>query len=1405
MILSLRQLEQKIASKILPWHKAETKSHKTVDDYINYLKRAHPSEKRQVLDELFAHEHSLFGRNLKAEEKAALEELYRNPGSDIKSAITDLKRLKANYQKTLEPTPELVTLVNRLDELRESVEKLSPDAIIEKFQNVKGFIEELQTDHKNLCYIKELTPSNLTQLNEFILLFKSYENLPSALRDHYLFHPSRIDLLNQIRTCFIIIEEQVDSQKDKGYATKAKDFIKSFIPSKEAVLEFLPMRNKDENSYEAAKRPLTAAQQALSYFYCGPGVSYEPERKREILLQLFLDCGEDAKNQLLEAVAQTKPETNLEAPLEWAKDHLLDYTSILVLNHTLGKILITSAEDKLVDYSPRKDCKTLGDYCSKILHAIKDDLPLELIKFCGYGLESFLSSSFVTSWLESQPEETKRALSPIVKETCEKLKNATSAASYKASLQEFIDFYNSQHTTIASLELPMIMQNKDQTTKEDQVIEQLDSQINRLKTQLDQAKNVAADFDEWNDLEKSESKIKGQLVEVGGNLRDRITYNIVYSFFVGKPPEEDPLFSNIKHLQQLKESSQDKKAIFVAELSKLFDNSDYSFLNRSLAKFIIPRLHSLVDTYVEKILSKVYGQLSETLQELESLDKRELFLRIENCFSKYGSLILAWANDANGGAKTVVIEELMKKSTALSYGGKSYTQKELFNEAQSKFIHSYLTIYDGKTTGFSPLLNHSINELTSFISTPLIRSSGSFSKLLNVIYRVNKAALVGIPGYLVLGTAYLITRLLEKATNVFSKMIVSRLLNYYDFASFLVKSVRSGIYENTPYVHPVTNFMADQLEALTDAITQQKEEDDDAPPPVSDMTRGLAQQVISQLLEVVYKNRFSTQETLQAGVKNPTLAHQATQKTLLKITDSVIDVLMLAYNKLLTRESLQEPMSLFLEQLNTVLVSSADHKSEEEKRLEKLQSQAAEEKLKKFTDKLLREVTHSGTQKLLDNIAHMHSDFAQKNMNWLKDTLLGKMTDGVRGEGLVSQWRDLLTEVQAPHSSKERFDLLNKLYDSTKLFLTELGNVQETLRNDGSRTSKELMVKIAPIINELNEFLNENNGLLALYNEQKRLYKTEEDYTFIRAYELSYLDIHRNLEALSTLTDFKDKDLHMGQVLKNMKFIKKITEQLQKGELSLLRDLSHYAELKATLNGYFAELSNKEQIIKNIENAYLPTLHTLTNISSQRLRDLLFSKNEYLKTNILQRTFSSYSYSLLYQDLLTQIQSVKLETTKHLLEEKLEAFHQATDELSAQKALELFTEQLEKSIHNQKELLNKSIQTVREIDEPVLNVLTPLCESFAEDMQEAKVKIEELLPIVQEPLAEITRSVEAISPIKFVHTKSAAITSLLKIPEWVAYNNIKPIASGVLDLFRQDGNFTEFVVDHLVFMPFVKE
>lgn len=1358
-------------------------------------------------------------------------------------ALTKLHFLKTHQagfiSKTalLAQSQKLNEALHHLTQLQQAFENNADD--ISHTLPLDPLIDSLLKSKNDIFYSPKLSVANETLLKQFQTLFRAYNNLPNSLKQDTRFQANQTELTIALHALKTLTESYISSQK--GYGQEAfsagVNFVKSHLPS-------FNSSPKDPIHYS----PFQKLNDSLSFFR-NAGQAYAEDDKREILLSLVDDCNEihtDFRQNFLDAIAKTNP---AEGPLshDWAIEHLLEapevafkvaakkaaqyfqypptepsnLRSFLTFLNTKEKptppaqappaagqpalpVQAPPAAPKPAgpNAQPPKSYSLIMDYVENALRYLQGNASISetLLIIMGSSFTALLKSDVTKGLISAQTDDTQALLNDIKNQTLEALANAKTSKDYKKVLEDFKRLWNENVHHLKS-------------TKE---ADGLDKTLHELRQELNISKpKEDLEFD-WKNQEAREKKIEAQFQELADNLRDQFTYQLVYEKILGK--KSDSLFYTIKNLQKVQGNDKEKmKKVFINELRKAIDNADASWIRKAFAHlFVLFRIYTLIGRHTNSIVSKFYKNLN---QQLEKIDKQDLVLRSSNCFSKYSSLLEAWAKLKNGGDKTPVIDELMKTQMYLSYGKESYTQSELYNNVATTFVDNYFDFYKGdkdQDDSFAASLNSKLNYIKGMSLTPYFNHAlNPVSSSINYLFIGMKTLLVYLPMYIIISSLYYPTKLIEWITNSAIKFGFKTALKNFKTIDYVIESTRNGVYENNPYVHAITSFLADQLESLSQTLEAEKEpkDGDDEKPLVSEKTRGMIKKAAEGLIEVLNKDKFTTQDQLKNYLDHKGLSASAQDKieqaVLPLVIESIIDLTAKASEEFINQEALQQPLSLLLDKLNQIITEKPEELDEEKRKIEILKYKAAEDKLKKYTDRLINLITKKAIDDAFDIEGQNQTKLINKTTKWIKD----KTPD------FLEKWN---TALLTPARSGEEINIqdLDDLHEKSDIFLTELENKWDLLKHNSSSTGKELTRILLAIINPLKTLLKgttADQGFFAFYKNSKLIDQTKQDLPHFKACQKAYESLA--IEFPNLANNISNAKV-LERISANSLYIKTTLSKIHTSQLSLLRNPKIYAPLITLLKSQRMQDREQEELI--VKDTLLPTLSSLEHIlkKDDQGKDLIdqlgLEKQAYINKNKgFLSSFSSNSndpFIKNYNILLAQIKKIPSVKTRDTLISILNDIYKAKTADTSSTAIARFKNALNSTLKTEKDYLKALVGSITKIDEDFHKEINLICTKLEQDLTDNAAANALLIPQLQEAHDNVAVAVAALpnaatpAPVKTGLTAvvtDMGIDALKAGSHSMAYHLSKPKIDGLFDLLR-NGSFSQFFVNHVVLMRLVK-
>ena len=1017
---------------------------------------------------------------------------------------------------------------------------------------------------------------------------------------------------------------------------------------------------------------------------------------------------------------------------------------------------------------------------------------------CAGSLESVLHSSYFTNFINNQQEAAKTFLTSLRKTTCEHLNKAQLSKNpddFKQAFLVFKNLYNEHCLILDGFTLNPLLEETDT-----QPLAELDTQIIQLRQQF--TKNQAektTEIDFSNEV-NMDAKIKNQREILSENLQDKLTYGLIYKKITGATDDDDAVFYRIKSTQKLKNSPAERSQVFINELKIEINKSSMNSFSKMIFKCLLPVFHHLIGRYTKSFTTNIFESLNTTL---DKIDKKDIVTRASNCFSKYNAILNEWSTLESGGDKRPVIKGLISKSRYLTYEEENYTQNQLYNEVSNNLIDNHFNIYENaKAPTFR--LKNLMKKTHHFAMKKLFTSNNILASTLNYTFIGVKIVAATLPTYLVLGPIIPLVQVFENFMNGLTKLLLKKTLSHFNVINTLVTSTRNGIYENNPYVHAITSFLADQLENLSTELEasitnpQKKTSRRKEKPHVSDITRSLLKSTFEHLIEIINKNPIGTQEKLKEFLKNKgpidRLDENLQQVILPSILESVIDVTLLASNSL-NKKSLQKPIALLLNQINALI--TIPHNTSPQALKEKRQEQiAAEEKLTKYTDKILKQTITKTVNDTISSIGQSGPEFANEIKTWLQTTLNGET-------GRIATWEKFLKDFNDPEKTeKQRFDIMQDFYSSLKDFIDEVTDKHDHIKQMPDRIFQTLGTQFAKIITPLSALSNKENGVLALYKNQHLVYQTNEDRRHFIALEQTYKAIHQSLETMKTEAWLTTPTQDMLTTLEtNSTFLNAALSNLKNKTTPLLRDADLYEGFFNLIN--VDQQADRTRSISAIQESYLPALDILKDLQ-RKIDPLKDTKNRYLQTHRFWKSDKRDPFILAHQTFLAQLKKIRVPQTRALLIAKLQTLYNANSSTAVDAAYTDLNNQIDTAIKKQKHNINQSIQRIINIDLPIYESTKTFVNTYDSEIKKYQNKNNSITPRAEALLQTLATQAETWETISFIPMQTSILNSLKSFPSAAAYQFFKPKVMGAFDLIR-DGNFAQFFVNHTLMMPLAKK
>jgi hypothetical protein len=1267
---------------------------------------------------------------------------------------------------------------------------------------------------------RQLSPQDELTLTRFKLLFEAYCHLPTSLKEDLQFRGNHHELVAVTQQVKTIVENHISSSQ--GYGTmvgkalfklvkdSAKDLLKESLPSSVgAAIENAPPPSAPHHS------PFQKLHDAMGFFLQA-GQKYELAAKKTIVLSLIDECDQlypEFKQRFFDTIASTYPGDD-PMPDDWVVEHLLDTPEVAFKaaitaaateheyaptapQNTQAILTFLNTQKQLQPPTILADTHPIMACVEAALEYINGHSTISegVLSILGSAFSSLLEGDLLKSWIATQPPENQEAINASIQQAREALAIAKTSKDYKKVFEEFKTLWKEKIHPFYSAKEANALNKAFHDLSHELIISKPKEDV-----EFDWSKESA---------EAREKKLEKQFEELSDNLRDQLTYEFIYKKVLGS--KSDDLLYNIKDLQKIQGKDRDKmKNIFLSELKKGINNSDASFLWKAIAHLLILfKIYTVIGRHANNIISRFYKDLTS---HLEKIDKKDLVTRTSNCFSKYSSLLEAWAKSPNGGDKTPVIDDLMKTPKYLSYGSEAYSQSELYNAVSNQFVDNYFDFYkDDKEQedSFSASLDKKLHDIKNFsFKSYFSHSYNPITTFLNYLFIGAKATLMWLPALMIIKIVSLPIRLAETLTNKIMKMTLKKVLEKNKTIESIIESARDGVYENNPYVHAITSFLADQLETLSQELDDLDTEN--AKPLVSEKTRGMIKKAAEGLIEVLNKDKFTTQDFLKNYLDQKgswavsTAQNKLEQIVLPYVIESIIDITAMASEKFINKGALQQPLSLLLDKINELVTQKPEELSEEQAKAELLKYKAAEDKLKKYTNKLINQIAKKAIDDAFDSQGQNQFALIRNAKEWIEH----------HTPIFLQLWRDHLIN---PLENGDDIDIqhLHVLHEKTITFLTELENKWDVLKHDSSHTGKEMAKLLSTVMNPLQHLLrgeNNENGFLAFYKNSKLIDQTHQDLPHLlhckQAYE--FLD-----EKFPHLQEELSSDLDTT-IFANSLYIKTTLSKLRSGELEFLRSPSIYEPLMALVKtSKMEERETEEALIK--ENL-LPTLKFLESLPQQSLDDLSAKKQANLNKHPNFFDFFKQNnddpFIQMYNTLLNKIRALPSEKTKNMLLPILKEIYQAKNVNDASLAINRFKAALDKALLTERGALEARIKAIKKIDTEFHEVIAHVCETLEEDLETYLGSNAELSGRILEAYEELQEASLNLPPIKAPdpNAKSGLIgmakesgVDVAKAASYkLAYHLSRPKIDGLFDLLR-NGSFSQFFANHVLFMPFVKK
>lgn len=1317
----------------------------------------------------------------------------------------------------LTAAPELASCLTALGGLQDALNSQDRAKISAACGQLSTSVETVLKRQKDIFINKPLTQADAKILRELREIAIAYQTTPDSLKYTRLLKPIEMDVMGHIEQGAHVLSAYVKDQG--GMLTTLMSHLTQSVGT--ALVNALPSTSSNSALFFSSFEKFHDA----CIFFKNPRPGYTQEETKEILLTLLKLCGPEFETHFLNTIATPHAHNH-----DIAKAHLLDYPDLL--DKALKEALKDYAQRKglaagidipgILKWTrthevqptaatgvPHRGAHALMDYVQAAIQYLqgKSSCIESILPTVGKTFTSVLQSDALNAWVDKQKPQDQMLFKGIKDQVLNALRTSNTPAEYIHAFEEFKNLFNAQHWILEGFELPTLFQDSKTYAAQMNAAENLAKTMSVLRKDLDTAK-VKQDIEfDWADEQKASAKITEQLQTFSKHLQDQLTYQLIYEKLVGSAGPNDTTFYTIKKLQAAQPNEALRQKVFLKEMKTAINNSSASWITKMFARIILFRFHKLVGHYTGNIVHNFYNNLDK---ELNKIDKTSLLVRSSHCFSKYNALLQHWASLPHGGDKTPAINRLMQTKEYLEYENQSYTQPQLYTAISNTFVNNYfhfLYTDNGNSASLRGFLNSTGMRLNRMILRRPFHSRGPIASVANFLWSGCKALVIGLPVHLLIFASKLVITPFEWLSNYFARLICKSSLNHFKAIDNVIQSTRQGIYEESPYVHIITNFVANQFEELSKAL----EDDKQSTLPVdtsvvSERTRADIKKTLEHLFELLDKDRFTTQEKLTEHLKSTgpykTINTQLENLIIPSTIESLIDLTLVLSDKVLTRKSLNQPISLLIDQFNELLTQPPNTVVSD---VDKKKYKAAEEKMHKYADKILLQVVDKAVNNAFDNFGQEEAKYAKTTLDWAKTTM----------HSLLEKWTPILNEIETQEDDKKRYDELAQLITASDAFLVEMQNKYDVLNAKASRTSREVAEKLLQIMTPFKEFLRGNQnegapkGLLGLYSNYNHLYREAGDLPYLSTCIRSYDTMQTQLAAL--VNDISNADLKK-EILDNSRLFHQTLSELANGNLVLLKDLSDYAPLQALLasdhQGLLRQHLEEESYL---QNTVLPNFTALNAVAKETGFFTRIQQEKHAQVDRYKRvgrlfgwmSNSRDAWTGTYVKTLQDIQRIPDKQTRDLLLKSFKNIYGATTKAVADTHLQKFQALWNQRIQQEKDKLLGSARKLRNIDEPIYELVQRLATQFTDDLTARSEDNAILRPQLQESMNKIQTAINALEDISFVTTDIGIVDSLKKLPLNLIYGRLKPKMDGLVDLIR-NGAFSQFFVNHALLMPLVK-
>jgi|GEM_PF-3465797 len=1347
-----------------------------------------------------------------------LSEETVNAAYDLISKLRELEHKKSSAASqthlTFVSAPEVGDVILHLVEVNKNLAEQNIEQLRSELTLCQKKLQVLLDRQKTIFILKKLHPQHAQELSTLQEKLLAYSSIPDSLKYTRLLEPSEVTLLAQIHKVTSLLQEYVVQKT--GLMPKLLEQMKEFITN------HLPIFGAPSAITYSSFDKL---HDAIHYFK-DTNTNVLPEKKRAILRQLLDLCEADFKNDFLTRMAANDLADNMDVSLGAFKAALQGVATRNGIE--IGTLPTKELLDKVRNLSPVKphqpsqaSSNYLQDFAHAALTYLKDSSDTVATNIGKYCVQ-LLKSDYVTKWIDNQSEEKcKEALLGLKNGTIKALQEAKTNKDCMAALQQLKEGLNSKHWILGLFELPSVLQDSQVKEEQTKASEALAKEMSALRKSLDQAKaNQDVSFP-WDNEAKASARIDQQMKELSSNLQDQFTYQLLYEMLLGYGSNDQSVFYNIKKLQANENKEAARKQIFVRELKLAINNAKASWLTKTVAKCLLwLGVYNFIGFRVQAILENLHTTLNE---QSTTMDKQALLTRASHCFSKYNALLKNWAFLPNGGDKIPSVNRMMRSQEYLEYNQQSYNQSELYQKTSEALVNKFVHLDYTKESW----LDVKIGQLGNVVSHRPFYANNALSAVTNWLWMGVKALVIGLPGYALLGCGKLIGTPSYWIADVCIRFIARKVVTRNKYLETIVQSTRQNVYEDSPYVHVITSFFADQFERLSTVLEQGPP--DTSTPVASDSTRQGIKAALQHLFEILDKNRFSTQEQLKAHLNNNGIINRSVSwlddQLLDPTIEALINLTVTVSEEMLTKSALRQPLSLLLDQLNEILTTPPNQIMTE---TEKLKQKAAEEKMHKYANKVLKQLIDQAVDLSLNDFGRAELVHAKKTLQESKE----------KAGSLLSSWTETLTNISRPNDShQDRYKELTTLIEKSDTFLATMQENYDLFRNKESKTSKETAAKLFPLITAFKAFIGDaHSGLLALHSNYRNLHAETEDLPYISTCIRSYTTIQEGLEALAPQDTTIDPLTHRmhdeklrNMVFSNAQLFHQTLSDFASGRLSLLKGLDSYNDLFETLRKnnqvLLGEHSSEMQYLQTI---LVPNFVAIDNVgrSANFFTTLKKVKNDQLRNaggawrvaRLIGVDADTKRWKQLYQTIKENIQKISPSSdARQDLLQALQNVEKAT-EGDLDRQIIAFETLWKALVVAEKGKLHQSAQKLKTIHAPILADLSKLEQEFKADITsktEQNVNLHTSLTTLHTNLATIigpkrpnpddpNKPDVQFDDIESFTLDIGLMKTLKKGPTELAYRRLTPKMDGIVNLTRE-GGFAQFLANHLLFMPLAEQ